>query len=97
MPALTCPVCQGSFREVIREGILIDICTQCQGVWLDRGELEKLIALSKDDRDIPLPPPAQPRTRRDDDDRHRYEGRDFAHDHGKKKKRFDFGDIFDFD
>jgi Zn-finger nucleic acid-binding protein len=29
-------------REVNREGILIDVCTQCRGVWLDRGELEKL-------------------------------------------------------
>ncbi|HTM83005.1 zf-TFIIB domain-containing protein [Asticcacaulis sp.] len=98
MSALICPVCKGSFREVIREGILIDICTQCQGVWLDRGELEKLIALSKEDREIPLPPPSQPRApayRRDDDD-HRYEGRDFAHGHKKKKKGFDFGDIFDF-
>ncbi|WP_303829126.1 zf-TFIIB domain-containing protein [Asticcacaulis taihuensis] len=95
MPALICPVCQGSFREVIREGILIDICTQCQGVWLDRGELEKLIALSKEDRDIPLPPPAQPRARRDDEYDSRYEGRDFSH--RKKKKSFDFGDIFDFD
>ena len=96
MPALICPVCQGSFREVIREGILIDICTQCQGVWLDRGELEKLITLSREDRDIPLPPPAQPRPRREEDYAPRYEGRDFAHGHKKKKKGFDFGDIFDF-
>ncbi|MFT4075187.1 MAG: zf-TFIIB domain-containing protein [Asticcacaulis sp.] len=94
MSALICPVCQGAFREVIREGILIDICTQCQGVWLDRGELEKLIALSKDDRDIPLPPPSQPKPRRDDDYDRRYEGRDFSHK--KKKRGFDFGDIFDF-
>ena len=93
MPALICPVCQGSFREVIREGILIDICTQCQGVWLDRGELEKLIALSKEDREIPLPPPLQPRARRDDD-AHRYEGRDFAYMPRKKRKGLDFGDIF---
>jgi Zn-finger nucleic acid-binding protein len=96
MSALICPVCKGSFREVIREGILIDICTQCQGVWLDRGELEKLIALSKEDREIPLPPPLQPRARRDDDHERRYEGRDFAYAPRKKKKGFDFGDIFDF-
>jgi len=98
MSALICPVCKGTFREVIREGILIDICTQCQGVWLDRGELEKLIALSKDDRDIPLPPPAQPRpVYRDDDRKDRYEGRDHDHyGHRRKKKGFDFADIFDF-
>jgi Zn-finger nucleic acid-binding protein len=44
MSVLTCPVCQGAMREMNREGILIDVCTQCRGVWLDRGELEKLAA-----------------------------------------------------
>jgi len=29
-------------REMVREGVTIDTCTQCRGVWLDRGELEKL-------------------------------------------------------
>lgn len=41
--SISCPMCQGSFRQVVREGIVIDICNQCQGVWLDRGELEKLL------------------------------------------------------
>ncbi len=47
MSAMTCPVCQGSFREVLKEGVLIDVCTQCRGVWLDRGELEKLLSLAE--------------------------------------------------
>ena len=42
MTVLTCPVCQGAMKEVERQGVLIDTCTQCRGVWLDRGELEKL-------------------------------------------------------
>ena len=42
MSVLTCPVCQGVMREIERQGVLIDTCTQCRGVWLDRGELEKL-------------------------------------------------------
>jgi uncharacterized protein len=42
MSVLTCPVCQGPMREIERQGVLIDTCTQCRGVWLDRGELEKL-------------------------------------------------------
>lgn len=46
MSALQCPVCRGDFREVLKEGILIDVCTQCRGVWLDRGELEKLLSLA---------------------------------------------------
>ncbi len=42
MSVLVCPVCQGAMREADRDGVLIDVCTQCRGVWLDRGELEKL-------------------------------------------------------
>jgi uncharacterized protein len=45
MSALSCPVCQGAMREISKEGVLIDTCTQCRGVWLDRGELEKLVGL----------------------------------------------------
>jgi len=41
---MNCPVCEGSkMREVEKNGILIDVCPSCKGVWLDRGELEKLM------------------------------------------------------
>ncbi len=41
---MNCPVCEGSrMREVEKDGILIDICPTCKGVWLDRGELDKLM------------------------------------------------------
>lgn len=59
MSAITCPVCQGAFREVLREGILIDVCTQCKGVWLDRGELEKLLGLAQGHAPMPSAPPPQ--------------------------------------
>ena len=40
-----CPRCeQVELDERERDGILIDVCRSCRGVWLDRGELEKLIA-----------------------------------------------------
>lgn len=44
MPLITCP-CEehAPMREVERNGIHIDVCTKCRGVWLDRGELEKLL------------------------------------------------------
>ena len=36
--------------ERVREGVVIDVCPSCRGVWLDRGELEKLLArLGRDD------------------------------------------------
>jgi len=47
MTAIYCPVCNGAFREIVRDGTLIDECTQCRGIWLDRGELEKIIAVER--------------------------------------------------
>ncbi|CAM3912216.1 zf-TFIIB domain-containing protein [Cohnella lubricantis] len=41
---MNCPVCRDTrMREVEKNGVLIDICPSCKGVWLDRGELEKLM------------------------------------------------------
>lgn len=41
---MNCPVCEGTrMREVEKDGILIDVCPNCKGVWLDRGELDKLM------------------------------------------------------
>ncbi|ESQ77329.1 zf-TFIIB domain-containing protein [Asticcacaulis sp. YBE204] len=61
MSALQCPVCRNDFREVLKEGIIIDVCTQCRGVWLDRGELEKLLSLAAGGtvQRAPEPQPAQ--------------------------------------
>lgn len=52
---MQCPVCGDRMKEVERQGVSIDLCPGCKGVWLDRGELEKLIALSQSE-----PPPAAP-------------------------------------
>jgi Zn-finger nucleic acid-binding protein len=38
-------------REVVHGAVTIDTCTQCRGVWLDRGELEKIAASIGDGRD----------------------------------------------
>jgi Zn-finger nucleic acid-binding protein len=40
---LRCPNCDGKMREVERRGVVIDICTECRGVFLDRGELDALV------------------------------------------------------
>lgn len=41
---MQCPVCdQVTLREVEKNGVMIDICPACKGVWLDRGELDKLM------------------------------------------------------
>lgn len=41
-----CPRCGADLVERQRSGVTIDVCVGCRGVWLDRGELEKLVALS---------------------------------------------------
>ena len=41
---LTCPKCDGPMRTYARNGITIDQCTSCHGIFLDRGELERLIS-----------------------------------------------------
>jgi Zn-finger nucleic acid-binding protein len=41
---MICPRCETStLREIDRDGVAIDQCPDCRGVWLDRGELEKLV------------------------------------------------------
>ncbi len=40
--ALECPRCDGKLEGVINEGVEIDVCNTCGGVWLDAGELEQL-------------------------------------------------------
>ena len=43
MDSLTCPKCGNPWRSFERSGITVDQCTGCRGVFLDRGELERLI------------------------------------------------------
>lgn len=43
MTSLTCPKCQSPMRSYERSGVTVDQCSSCQGVFLDRGELERLI------------------------------------------------------
>ena len=44
--AMSCPVCRVPLAMSDRQGIEIDYCPQCRGVWLDRGELDKIIERS---------------------------------------------------
>lgn len=46
-----CPICHINMRETPKYGVLLDICPQCKGVWLDRGELQKVISLARDFED----------------------------------------------
>ena len=85
---LVCPSCRVALVMSDRQGIEIDYCPQCRGVWLDRGELDKIIERST--RDVAAQAP-QPQPRRDYDD-------DYARSHsqGYRKRRKSFlEELFD--
>ena len=76
-----------------RAGIEIDYCPQCRGVWLDRGELDKIIERSTVSNGSSAPRSAQQNDTRLSDD-HRS---DYRQDSYKKRKKESFlGDLFDF-
>ena len=83
---MNCPHCNIPLSMADRSGIEIDFCPQCRGVWLDRGELDKIIGRSAPEAAYTSPERG-------------YEDRDRAY-HGaprKKKKRGGFlEEIFDF-
>lgn len=98
---LNCPLCRVPMREVSKEGVLIDVCMQCRGVWLDRGELEKIIASSKEViRDYDEIHRNYAHDEHDhNNDKYRHMGQDRSDYHYKKKKKHGvlkiFEDLFD--
>jgi uncharacterized protein len=90
---MNCPVDGSELRMTERQGIEIDYCPQCRGIWLDRGELDKVLERSAqstypDERQQVAPPQRD----RYDDDRS-YQGQE----HGRKRKRGSFlEDLLDF-
>jgi len=98
---MKCPIDDSPLSVSSRDGVEIDFCPQCRGVWLDRGELDKIIDRAAAALTAVAPaPPQQPYTapgrddRRDDHyDDDRYERQDSR----KRKKRNFLDDLFDFD
>jgi Zn-finger nucleic acid-binding protein len=97
---MKCPVCpETSLVMSSRQNIEIDYCPQCRGVWLDRGELDKLVERSVQETGVaqaaaPAAPPPQGRPYRDDDHGRYHGGHDRGHDRGYRKKSF-WHEIFD--
>ncbi|MCR9150145.1 MAG: zf-TFIIB domain-containing protein [Rhodobacteraceae bacterium] len=86
---MQCPIDGTQLVMTDRNGVEIDYCPSCRGVWLDRGELDKIIERSMAQAAPPPPPqPAQRPARGYDED---YE------DRRRYKKRDSFlSDLFDF-
>lgn len=60
MPLLMCPNDSTPMQTLDRSGVQFDMCPSCRGVWLDRGELEKLMGAAADEARASAPPPVQP-------------------------------------
>ena len=107
--AMACPVCRVPLAMSDRQGIEIDYCPQCRGVWLDRGELDKIVERSAADAPAappqpapqpqyaPPPPPRDHMARGYDDDRRGYDQRPSQGYGGKpyKKQKHWLSEIFD--
>ncbi|MCS6925974.1 MAG: zf-TFIIB domain-containing protein [Candidatus Binatia bacterium] len=91
---MQCPRCQTLLQEVTKTGVLIDLCPECRGVWLDRGELEKIIQRAREvEREWEEEQMRWERRRYDDDDR--YEWRSGKSGWPRKKRWTEIFDIFD--
>ncbi len=92
---MKCPIDDTDLVMSDRQGIEIDYCPKCRGVWLDRGELDKIIERSA--------PNHAPEPIRNSSDRHSYENErrpdhrdhDYRYDRPKKKKSI-LSELFDF-
>ena len=88
---MKCPICNVDLVMSERQGIEIDYCPKCRGIWLDRGELDKIIEKAKKEM-------AQLEHQESNQDYHRdYDDR-YKHDHHKgyhRKKRSLLFDLFD--
>jgi uncharacterized protein len=100
MSELVCPKCESPMRSYERSGVTIDQCTGCRGVFLDRGELERMVDAEGsfyEERGVTREEPV--RQERD----HSREERDFRQEHSghrkpykKRKKESFLSDFLDF-
>lgn len=90
---MRCPTCDADLVIAERQGIEIDYCRQCRGVWLDRGELDKIIERSYDG-------PRRSRDHDDDDDDDKPSfpglGRRGGYSTKPKKRESFLSELFDF-
>jgi Zn-finger nucleic acid-binding protein len=81
---MKCPVDGNMLLMTERSGVEIDYCPQCRGIWLDRGELEKLIERSER-------APSRPFVSDNYDEGYQREGSEYP----KKKRKSFLGEMFD--
>jgi Zn-finger nucleic acid-binding protein len=91
---MKCPNCNETLLISQRNNVEIDYCPNCRGVWLDKGELDKILDYAERFTSGQIPetnyPPASS---------HDYppSGKYNEYDYKKRKKKSFLGDFFDFD
>lgn len=97
---MKCPHCPDATLVMSdRQGVEIDYCPTCRGVWLDRGELDKIIERSSGNN----PTISEPLKRKykddddwDDDDRYKVKYDKYGRPYKKSKTKSILGEMFDF-
>ncbi len=93
---MKCPVCTGvELKMAERQGVEIDYCPECRGVWLDRGELDKIVERSYGQAGTCAPP--EPHGYQAGHNRPHYEKHHESHGygHGHHKKKSWLSELFD--
>jgi Zn-finger nucleic acid-binding protein len=94
---MKCPLDQTTLVMSDRHGIEIDYCPECRGVWLDRGELDKIIDRAPAESARPAEPQRYESDGHYDDRRSDSHYDDRRQDpRGKRKREGFLGDLFDF-
>lgn len=105
---MNCPVCDAKLRAVEKYNVEVDICPDCKGVWLDRGELDKILEIAAaggpaTQNTMRTSPGPRPECRDHDDDHNShdsrerdYRDRDYDRNHPPRKRRGTWlADIFE--
>ena len=96
---MKCPIDGSDLVMAERQGIEIDYCPKCRGVWLDRGELDKIIDRAAPSEREPEPSFAAPQHQPYPQQRGPYpqQSHEPRYDHRYRKRKGFLGELFDFD
>ena len=92
---MLCPHCTSNMQEMAKVGVFIDVCPECKGVWLDRGELDKILNRIRElgrEEEEDSERFARHARHEDDDEESRHT---MTRQHSRKRRWSDIFDIFD--
>lgn len=94
---MKCPICEIELVMTDRQGVEIDYCPKCRGIWLDRGELDKIIEKSMStERPNNVGAREVKGLFRGDDDHYDDDNHGYGGHSGGRRKKGMLGELFDF-